>query len=184
MGLEIVTVRLAEMSPTNELETALQTPTREKIQEAADKAVFERRAQAVEEERAIGENELQSQIELARREEKLIEQRGHNEGRRAEKEAQARLIEQKAQAERGGIDAKARADRITTVENAKVKTDRERMDIYRDLPTGVLMGLAARELAEKIKGIDHLNITPDLIGPVLNDLIQAGTRRLTVPAKE
>ncbi len=184
MGIEIIAVRIADVSPTTELEAALQIPTREKIQEEADRAIFERRAQAIQEERAIAENELQNQIELAKREEHLIEQRGQNERQRAGEEAQAKLIEQKARAERDRIDAAARAQRITAVEGARVTADRERMEIYRELPTGVIMGLAARDLAEKIQGIEHLNITPDLLGPVLTDLIQAGAKRLAVPAKE
>jgi regulator of protease activity HflC (stomatin/prohibitin superfamily) len=178
MGIQIIAVRIADVSPTVELENALQTPTREKIQEEADRAVFERRAQAIQEERAIAENELQNQIELAKTEERLIEQRGRNERQRAGEEAQAKLIEQTARAERDRIDAAARAERITAVEGAKVTTDRERMEIYRELPTGVIMGLAARDLAEKIQGIEHLNITPDLLGPVLTELVQAGTKRL------
>ena len=184
MGIQIIAVRIADVSPTVELETALQTPTREKIQEEADRAIFERRAQAIQEERAIAENELQNQIELAKTEEKLIEQRGQNERQRAGEEAQAKLIEQTARAERDRIDAAARAERITAVEGAKVTADRDRMEIYRDLPTGVIMGLAARDLAEKIQGIEHLNITPDLLGPVLTELMQAGAKRLATPVKE
>ena len=53
-------------------------PTREAIQQAADEATFQRRAQAVEKERAIQENELQNKIELARREEQLIAQKGQH----------------------------------------------------------------------------------------------------------
>jgi hypothetical protein len=40
------------------------------------------------------------------------------------------------------------------------------------------MGLAAREFAGKIETIEHLNLTPDLLGTVLTDLLSAGTRRL------
>ena len=67
------------------VERALQTPTRERVQQEADRATFERRALAVERERAIAENELQNQIELARREEQLVAQRGANERRRADR---------------------------------------------------------------------------------------------------
>ena len=58
------------------------------MQQEADRATFERRAVAVERERAIGENELQTQIELARREEQLVAQRGANARREAEEEAE------------------------------------------------------------------------------------------------
>ena len=55
------------LRPEPEVEKALRTPAREQIQQEADRSTYERRAVAVERERAIAENELQSQIELARR---------------------------------------------------------------------------------------------------------------------
>jgi regulator of protease activity HflC (stomatin/prohibitin superfamily) len=71
-GLAIVDVRVIAVRAEADVERALQTPTRERVQQDADKATYERRAIAVESERAIAENELQNQIELARREEQLV----------------------------------------------------------------------------------------------------------------
>ena len=75
LGLEIAAVGVASVAPSAELEKALQTPALEEIQQSADQAMFERRAVAVEKERAIAENELENQIELAAREARLIEER-------------------------------------------------------------------------------------------------------------
>ncbi|MGH3369870.1 MAG: SPFH domain-containing protein, partial [Nocardioidaceae bacterium] len=83
MGIGVVDVRVVAVRAESDVERALQTPTREMVQQAADKATYERRAMAVERERAIAENELQNQIELARLEEQLVTQRGQNERRRA-----------------------------------------------------------------------------------------------------
>ena len=47
-----------------------------------------------------------------------------------------------------------------------------------DLPQEILMGLAAREFAGKLTAIEHLNVTPDLLGNLLGDLARAGTRHL------
>jgi regulator of protease activity HflC (stomatin/prohibitin superfamily) len=173
MGLEVVLIRVYEMKPTAELEKALQTPTREGLQQEADKAVFERRALAVERERAIAENELQNKIELARREEQLINQKGHNERRRATEEAETKKIEMEAAAGRILIEGKAAAERIRTVDFAKAEAEKARMDIYRDLPPHVLLGLAAQELAGKLQNIEHLNITPDMLGPALVGFLEA-----------
>ena len=178
MGIQVVEVRVADISPTPDLEKALQMPTLESIQQQADEATFQRRAMAVEKERAIAENELQNQIELARREESLIEQRGANERRRASEAADAKRIEIEVQAETTRSNAAARADTITLVESAKVAAERERMAVYRDLPTPVILGLAAQELAGKLQKIEHLNLSPDLLGPMLQSLMQAGTKRL------
>lgn len=178
MGLEIVAVRVADLSPTSELAKALQAPTRESIQQEADEATFERRALAVEKERAIQENELQNQIELAKREETLIGQRGANDRRRAGEEAEALSIEAHGMADRKRLEAGARADGIRAVEEARVGAERERMDVYRELPSHVLLGMAAQELAGKLQRIEHLNLTPDLFGGLLTNLVSAGTKKL------
>ncbi|MCP5055723.1 MAG: hypothetical protein GY937_03240 [bacterium] len=52
------------------------------------------------------------------------------------------------------------------------------MEIYRDFPTPRLLGLAAQRLAGKLQKIEHLNLTPDLMGGLLTNLVQAGTEHL------
>ncbi|MBI1850671.1 MAG: SPFH domain-containing protein [Planctomycetes bacterium] len=178
MGLEIVSVRVSAVSPTADLEKALQTPTREAIQQQADEATFQRRALAVEKERAIQENELQNKIELAKREELLIGQRGQNERRLAREHAEARAIAADARAARRRLAANVEADGIRTVQQVKVEAERQRIDVYRELPVPVLMGLAARRFAGKLQHIDHLNLGSDALGGALSDLIEASTRRL------
>jgi len=178
MGLEVASVRISVVSPTAELEKALQLPTREAIQQEADKATFERRAIAVERERAIAENELQSRIELAKREEDLIGQRGDNERRRVSLEADASRIEVEARVKRERLQAEASAAGIREVEGAKVEAERERIGIYRDLPPGVMMGLAARELAGQLPPIEHLSFGPDLLSGAITRLAEAGAQHL------
>jgi regulator of protease activity HflC (stomatin/prohibitin superfamily) len=178
MGLELVSVRIGSVEPSPDVEKALEAPARERIQQEADEAAFARRAMAVEKERAIQENELQNRIELARREEQLIAQRGQNGRREATETAEAARIDAAATAERVRIGGQASADSLRMTEGTRVELERTRMEIYRDLPPPVLLGLAARELAGKLERIEHLNITPDLVGPLLSDLVEAGTRRL------
>ena len=55
-GIAVIGVRVVAVRPEPEMEKALRTPTREQVQQDADKATFERRALAVERERAIGQN--------------------------------------------------------------------------------------------------------------------------------
>ncbi len=178
LGLEVVAVRVADVSPTPELEKALQTPTREALQQQADEATFQRRALAVEKERAIAENELKNQIELARRESELIEQRGANARQSAEEEAEARRIAAEAQAKRSELESGSKALQVREVEGARNAIEREKMAIYEDLPQHVLWGLAAQELAGSLEKIEHLNVSPELLGPLLGNLVNAGTRRL------
>ncbi len=178
MGIEIVSIRIASIRPTAETERALQTPARERIQQEADRATFERRALAVKQERAIEENELQNRIELARREEVLIEQQGANETRRATDEAEHKRIEAEAKAARLRTHKEAEAAGIRAVEMAKVEAEQASIDIYRDLPRDVMMGLAARTFAENVPPIAHLNLSPDVLGPALSQIATAAAEHL------
>ena len=144
------------MTPTAEVEKALRQPTREAIQQQADEATFSRRALAVEKERAIGENELQNRIELARREEQLVSQDAANQA-----------VEAQATDERARLAAKREADTIDLVEAARLRAERERAEIQSAMPTEVLLALALRELAG---GLDELTVTPDLVAPLLKRL--------------
>jgi regulator of protease activity HflC (stomatin/prohibitin superfamily) len=174
LGLGITSVRVIAVRPEPEVEKALQTPAREVMQQEADRATFERRALAVEKERAIEENELQNQIELARREEQLIKQRGDNERTRVTDEADAKRIEAQAQALRTGVMAEAEAQRIEVTEKAKAQAEAARMAIYRDFPTEVLMALAAQNFATNMPTIEHLNVSPDMVGDFLNRFVNTG----------
>lgn len=112
IGLEVVSVRVSSVRPVPDLEKALEAPARERIQQQADEAAFARRALAVEKERAIQENELKNQIELAKRQEELIAQKGQNARRQATEESQAARIAAEAQAARSQIDGRAEAERL------------------------------------------------------------------------
>jgi regulator of protease activity HflC (stomatin/prohibitin superfamily) len=120
-GIGVVGVRVVAVKPEADVERALRTPTRELIQQEADRAGFERRALAVERERAISENELQSKIELATREEQLVAQEGANERRRATEQSAAARIAAEGDAERARIAAEGEAERarIATTANAE-----------------------------------------------------------------
>jgi hypothetical protein len=178
MGIAVGTVHVASVRPSSDLEKALQTPARESIQQGADQATFGRRASAVEQERAIAENELKNRIELARQEIALIDQRGVNGRREAEEAAVASLIVSEGESERTLVTARGEAESITLVEKSNVDAERARIDIYRDLPQGVMMGLAARDLAANLTSIEHLSVSPELLGPLLTQLVAAGTDKL------
>jgi regulator of protease activity HflC (stomatin/prohibitin superfamily) len=167
MGLEIVAVRVAAIAPDGDVEKALQQPTREAIQQQADEATFSRRAQAVDKERAIAENELANKIELARREEQLVTQEGTNERRRAEELAAANAITARATDEEERLTATRRADAVKEMEAVRLDAEQQRAEIQTGLGAQVLMALALRELAGQIGKVDHLTITPELITPLL-----------------
>lgn len=166
-GIAVIGVRIVAIRPEPEVDRALRTPTREQVQQDADRATYERRAVAVERERAISENELQSQIELARREEVLIGQRGSNARRQAEEAAVAGRIATEADVQRSVALAEATATGNRAIGEAGAAVEVARLDAYRDLPEAVLLGLAMKELAANLPQINSLVLTPDLLAPVL-----------------
>lgn len=177
-GITVIGVRVVAIRPEPEVEKALRTPTREQVQQDADKATFERRALAVERERAIGENELQTQIELARREEQLVAQRGANARKEAEEAAAAGTIATDAEARRAErlAEAEAGATRVTGL--AQGDAEAARLAAYRDIPEAVLLGLAVKELAANLPHIESLVLTPDLLTPLLARLgVRGGEER-------
>lgn len=172
-GIRVVGARVVAVKPEPSVEKALQTPTRERLQQDADAATFERRALAVERERAIAENELQNQIELARREEQLVAQRGSNGRRSAEEEAAADEIRTAAEAARTRQLDSARARGVQQLGTAEAEAEAARLAAYRDAPEAVLLALAVKDLAANLPHIDNLVLTPDLVTSLLARL---GTR--------
>jgi regulator of protease activity HflC (stomatin/prohibitin superfamily) len=199
-GLEVVSVRIISVRPKPETERAMEAPMRERIQQDADEAAFARRAMAVEKERAIAENELQNQIELAKRDEQLIAQRGANERRQASEKGAAMQIAAEAKAAQLRVDTASKADatlrlaaadaeRVKLVDGANVDIERARwaaqlewetgrVAARREVPPHVLYGLAAQELASKLESIDHLSIGTEVLGPLLTRLVDAGAQKL------
>jgi len=175
-GIAVVGVRVVAVRPEPEVEKALRTPTREQVQQEADKATFERRAVAVERERAIGENELQTQIELARREEQLVAQRGANARREAEENAAAGAVANEAEARRTVTLAEARAEGTRLAGAAQGDAEAARVGAYRDVAESVLLALAVKELAANLPKIETLVLSPDLISKAL---AQLGTGKVT-----
>lgn len=173
-GLAVTDVRVVAIRTDPEVERALQTQTREQVQQQADRATFERRAMAVEKERAIAENELQNQIELARREQELVAQRGQNERRRATEKAAADRIATEAEAERQRLIAAATAEATRLVGQAEGAAETAKLAAYQGLDQATLLGLAARDLAGNLPAIGNLTVTPDLLTAVLGRLTHTG----------
>jgi regulator of protease activity HflC (stomatin/prohibitin superfamily) len=170
-GIEIVDVRVVAVRPEPEMEKALQTPVREELQQDADRATFERRAMAVEQERGISENELQNRIELARREEELVTQTGANEHKRISDVAETSRIQAAAEAENVEVRGRAKANAMRELGVAEADAERSKVAAYAGAEDGVLMTLAVREFAGNLPDVGTLVLAPDMIAPLLAKLI-------------
>ncbi len=145
--------------------------------------MFTRRALAVEKERAIKENELATEIELAKKQEQLIQRQGANqlletqlasetERQRAETSLALQELSAASEAKREQVraQAQAQAERLTAA--AVLETEQQRVAIYSAAPGRVALGLALQKLAGSIQSIQHLNVSPDLLGSTLQQFLR------------
>ncbi|MFE1958616.1 SPFH domain-containing protein [Streptomyces sp. NPDC059479] len=166
-GIEVVAVRVVAVRPEPEVERALRTPAREQIQQEADRATYERRAVAVERERTIAENELASRIELARREERLVEQQGANARREAEESAAADAVRAEAEALRTVRLARAKAEAERETGEARAAAQSAWLRVHAEVEAATLHALAATRLAENLPRVESVTLSPDVLTGLL-----------------
>lgn len=170
-GISIYDVRVLSLRPTPEVEKALQTPLRERLQAEADRALYTRRAQAVEQEQRISENEAAAKLELARRRKEIIAQEATNERLQAEEKAASSLIAARGAAEATEVSENARAAALRLIGQAEADNERERLAAYNAISPEILRSLALRELAANLPAIGQLNLTPDMLSTALGQLV-------------
>ncbi len=179
LGLEILGLSILAIKPTPETSKALEAETRELLLKEADEAIYRRRNSAVEQERAIKENELNTEIavELKKRqirETKMDADRAVQEKERllheAEMAANVALEEKKKElvdltAKNTKAEADARAYGIEATMKALGAADAKVLQALTNagMKPEQLIAIAFQELAGRADKIGQLNISPDLL---------------------
>jgi len=165
LGIEILGVNILSLSATPEMARALETETRERLQQEADQAIYERRNFAVEEkQKQIAEKKMESDVLKSENQRKLREMK--LEADISVENQRKKLIEQKTENEKNEADAKG------YVLEATLKPYRE-MDwkmltaLNNNTDPKFNISLAFRELAENADKIGNLNISPELLDSIL-----------------
>ena len=183
-GLQLLSISILGILAKAETRKALEAATREEILKQQDDAIYKRRNSAIEQERIVKENELNTEIKVA---EKQKEKR--------EKEMETRRMLQEKQAE---LDAKKLANDISLeeensrlvdlqTENEKKKSDARAYDsevllkTFAGIDIEVVKALAASgmdsraliakafvEIGGKADKIGVLNVSPDLLESLAN----------------
>ncbi len=89
LGVVVESLYFLAVTPKPEMQKALEAEYRERLQRNADRAIYERRTAAVEEERKIRQSELETDIGLEERRRNLVEMQAENSLKLAEAEAKA-----------------------------------------------------------------------------------------------
>lgn len=184
LGIEILSVNILAVRATPEMERALETETREKLQQEADQAIYERRNFAVEQERMIKESELNTDIAVEEKRKQIAEKQ--MEGKVQQAENDRKLREMKMQAD---ISVESQREQLIEQKTANDRKEAETQGYvlettlkpYKEIDWKTLMALnnngdakfnialAFRQLAENAEKIGNLNITPDLLETLLDD---------------
>src|SRR6516162_1402666 len=183
LGLEVLGLSILAIKPTPETARALEAETREKLFREADEAIYSRRNSAVEQERAIKENELNTEIAVENKKRQIRETQ--MEANRAVQEKESLLKKEALEAnigledrrkkmvalaaENARTEADARAYGVSSTMKALSSTDAKILQALAS--TGMkpeqLIAFAFQELAGKADKIGQLNISPDLLRELL-----------------
>jgi regulator of protease activity HflC (stomatin/prohibitin superfamily) len=184
LGIEILGLSILAIKPTPETSRALEAEAREQILREADEAVYARRNAAVEQERSIKENELNTEIAVENKKRQIKETQME-----AEKSVQKKKLEIKEAEMAGKIglevkkkdlvvlstanareEADSKAYAIAAVMKALSGTDPKTLQVLTSvgMDSGKLVALAFKELAENADKIGQLNVSPDLLRELLD----------------
>lgn len=171
-GIDVVGIRVVAVRPDDEIERALQNKVREAIHAESDRATYDRRAQAVDRERAIKENELNNRTELARREAELVELSGANERRRTEQELERDELRARAVVANKKLGVDARVDEIVRVAEAENAALATRLEEYRGADLPALLAAIAPDVLAALPAVESLTITPDMLAGALGKVLE------------
>lgn len=182
LGIDILDVSIAAITPSPETLKALEAEARESILKEADDAIYARRKFSVEQERMLKEAELETDLSVQNKQQQIEEARLENERHLLREQAE---IEQEKLAAQVNAEAKRNELVALSVENQRIQSDADayaievKMRAYRELPVEnlkamalakmapeQLMAMAFESLALNAGKIGELNISPDLFSQI------------------
>lgn len=164
-GVEVLGFSVLSIKATPEMAKALQAEAREKMLQQADEAVYARRNMAVELERQIKENELNTEIAVEQKTRQVREARLQAEI--ALEEERTALVDQQVENQRK--EAQARAEALESVLEPLQSVDWRTLMAAQSggLDPKQLVAMAFRDMADNAQKIGNLNISPDLLSSLL-----------------
>jgi hypothetical protein len=173
LGVEILGLTVLSIKATPEMAKALQAEAREQLLQQADEAVYARRNTAVELERRIRENELNTEIAVEQKRRQVRETKLQADV--ALEQQRTELVERRVENERK--ESQARADALRAVLEPIKDVDWRTLTAARagGLDAKQLIAMAFRDLADNAEKLGNLNISPELLHALLGDN-QAGER--------
>lgn len=185
LGVQVLNVVVTAIKPKPDIARALEAEAREANLKAADDAIYLRRMASVEKERAIRENELQTEVAVERKQREIQEarvearvalMRSENAQRDEQMTSDVALEAKRTgfvsqQTQNSRTLAEAEAYRVAAVMQAFERADPRIIQALAavGMQPGQLIAQAFGDLAAKAERIGQLNVSPDL----LQSLVQA-----------
>lgn len=179
LGVELLSLSIQAIRPTPEMARALEAEAREELLRRADQAIYDRRNSAVEQERRIKENELNTEIAVEEKNRQIRETKVEADLSVEAKEQQVRQTKLNGEIilenERKNLVA-ARAENARAEADVRAYAVEASMKAFKELPSDVIqmltvqstdprkmVSLAFKELAQNAEKIGNLNISPELL---------------------
>jgi len=183
LGLEILGLSILSIKPNPETARALEADVREQLLKESDQAIYARRNAAVEQERAIKENELQTEIAVENKKRQVRE--AQMEAERSVKEKERQINEEEMTGkislekrnkewvalatENLKSEADAKAYSLTVTMQALSGVDAKVLQALAsiDMNPSQLIALAFRDIADSAEKIGQLNVSSELLTELL-----------------
>jgi regulator of protease activity HflC (stomatin/prohibitin superfamily) len=172
LGVEILNLAVLSLKPTPEMAKALEAEAREALNRNADEAVYTRRNAAIEQERRLKENELQTELLVQTKQREIHEH--EMEAEIALEQQRAALTDQKTENERKEADSRAYSLKAVI---APVQALDWRVLMMLNPHAGDArntIAMAFQELASNAQKIGELNVSPDLLRTLIGTAAPRG----------
>lgn len=183
LGVEIITLTVLAIKPTPETSRALEAEAREELQRQADLAIYDRRNAAVEQERRIKENELNTELAVETKKRQIRESKveadlavevKQQQIRETQLAGQIKLENERKQFVAARTDnARAEADVQAYAIAASLRPLQEldanmlQLLSMQSADPRLMVTMALKEIAQNASKIGQLNISPDLLETLL-----------------
>jgi hypothetical protein len=165
LGVQVLDFSILAIKSVPETAKALEAEARERLLREADDAIYSRRNNAVEQERKIRENELNTEITVQTKQHEIEETRLA--GQIALEEQRRDLVATEAENSKTRADAQAYAVEATLKPLAALDSKSLQVLAARSVDPRLMVAMAFQEIAANATKVGNLNISPDLLQTLL-----------------
>lgn len=183
LGVNILTLSILAVKPAPDTARALEAEARESFLRQADEAIYDRRNAAVEQERRIKENELNTELAVEAKTRQIREAKAEADLAVEQKEQQIRetqlagqirleetrkeLVTARAENVRTEADAQAFVTEASLRPLQALDDETRQLLAMQSAEPRLMVTMALKEMAQNAAKIGQLNISPDLLESLL-----------------